>query len=156
MSGRRLNPPPNWPPLPPGFVPPDGWQPDPRWGEPPPGWQLWVDDGAAGPASGRIQAPGLSLAAARLAVAGALILAAVGLIVGNQPVSLLTGSGILYVGLALAAGGAILAFVVQLPVWVRVVCVVAVVLVAVNIGVVEHSLDQKRQQISRELTNLGR
>ena len=40
----RLNPPPNWPPLPKDFVPPPGWKPDPRWGEPPDGWQLWVDD----------------------------------------------------------------------------------------------------------------
>ena len=41
----RFNPPPNWPPLPQGFVPPPGWQPDPQWGEPPDGWQLWLDDG---------------------------------------------------------------------------------------------------------------
>jgi Domain of unknown function (DUF4190)/Septum formation len=42
--GRRFNPPPNWPPPPPGFVPPPRWQPDPSWSPPPPGWQVWVDD----------------------------------------------------------------------------------------------------------------
>src|SRR5215472_2164435 len=58
--GLRFNPPPNWPPPPPGFVPPPRWQPDPAWPPPPPGWQLWVPDdsvpggpdfagGAAGP-----------------------------------------------------------------------------------------------------------
>lgn len=41
----RYNPPPNWPPAPPGWTPPQGWQPDPAWGPPPYGWQLWVDDG---------------------------------------------------------------------------------------------------------------
>lgn len=40
----RFNPPPNWPPAPPGWVPPAGWEPDPAWGPPPYGWQLWVED----------------------------------------------------------------------------------------------------------------
>ena len=40
----RFNPPPNWPPTPPGWTPPAGWQPDPTWPYPPPGWQLWVPD----------------------------------------------------------------------------------------------------------------
>jgi hypothetical protein len=42
--GLRYNPPPGWPPPPPGFTPKPGWQPDPAWGPPPPGWQLWVND----------------------------------------------------------------------------------------------------------------
>jgi hypothetical protein len=42
--GRRFNPPPGWPPPPPGFVPAPGWQPDPSWPPAPPGWQFWVDD----------------------------------------------------------------------------------------------------------------
>lgn len=46
----RFNPPPNWPPSPPGWTPPPDWRPDPRWPAPPPGWQLWVQDGPA-PAS---------------------------------------------------------------------------------------------------------
>lgn len=40
----RFNPPPNWPPAPPGWVPDSTWVPDPSWPPPPPGWQLWVDD----------------------------------------------------------------------------------------------------------------
>ncbi len=40
----RFNPPPGWPPLPPGWSPPPGWQPDPSWQPLPPGWQLWVPD----------------------------------------------------------------------------------------------------------------
>jgi hypothetical protein len=40
----RFNPPPNWPPSPPGWTPPPGWQPDPSWPPPPPGWQLWVSE----------------------------------------------------------------------------------------------------------------
>ena len=43
----RLNPPPDWPPVPPGWIPPPGWQPDPSWPDPPSGWPLWVEDTAA-------------------------------------------------------------------------------------------------------------
>lgn len=42
----RFNPPPNWPPPPPGWIPDSNWTPDPAWPAPPPGWQLWVDDPA--------------------------------------------------------------------------------------------------------------
>ena len=42
----KLNPPPGWPPVPPGWVPPPGWQPDPSWPDPPPGWNLWIEDTA--------------------------------------------------------------------------------------------------------------
>lgn len=45
----RFNPPPNWPPTPPGWAPDPQWQPDPAWGPAPPGWQFWVDDAAPGP-----------------------------------------------------------------------------------------------------------
>lgn len=40
----RFNPPPGWPPAPPGFAPPSGWRPDPSWPPAPPGWPFWVDD----------------------------------------------------------------------------------------------------------------
>lgn len=40
-----FNPPPGWPPAPPGWTPPKGWTPDPSWPEPPPGWQLWIPAG---------------------------------------------------------------------------------------------------------------
>src|SRR6266542_4639660 len=43
----RFNPPPGWPPAPPGFAPAPGWQPDPSWPPAPPGWQFWVQDAAA-------------------------------------------------------------------------------------------------------------
>lgn len=48
---KRFNPPPNWPPPPPGFEPGPGWQPDPAWGPPPPGWQLWIDEERGRPSS---------------------------------------------------------------------------------------------------------
>jgi hypothetical protein len=47
--GYRLNPPPNWPAPPPGWVPAPGWRPPPNWPVPPPGWQLWIDDTVPAP-----------------------------------------------------------------------------------------------------------
>jgi len=47
MMTTRLNPPPGWPPVPPGWQPPPQWQPDPSWPDPPPGWNLWIEDTAA-------------------------------------------------------------------------------------------------------------
>ena len=43
-AGMRFNPPPNWPPAPPGWTPPPGWHPDAAWPPLPPGWPLWVPD----------------------------------------------------------------------------------------------------------------
>lgn len=43
----RFNPPPNWPPPPPGWVPDANWTPDPSWPPPPPGWPFWVEDSKA-------------------------------------------------------------------------------------------------------------
>lgn len=89
------------------------------------------------------------------AVAISLSLAVIGLIVGYQPVTLLSGSGILYVGLALAAGGVVLAFAMHLRTWLKVITAIAVLLVVANIVTVEHSLNQKRHEIQNELSNLG-
>lgn len=145
----KFNPPPNWPPLPPEFVPPPGWQPDPAWGETPYGWQLWIDDGTAAPTAAGTTGP------LPRAIAITLVLSVIGLVIGYQPVTLLSGSGILYVGLAVSAGGVVLSFAMKLRTWVRIAAVIAVVLVVANIITVEHSLSQKRQQIQNELTNLG-
>jgi hypothetical protein len=64
----RFNPPPNWPPVPPGWTPPAGWQPDPSWPPPPPGWPLWV--------AGNTSRTGLILGSV-----GAVLLIAVGAVI---------------------------------------------------------------------------
>lgn len=88
----RFNPPPNWPPAPPGWVPDANWQPDPSWPPAPPGWQLWVPDTttdaagaqfppyatpwpepAAPPASRKRLWIGLGAAAVVVALAGGLL-----------------------------------------------------------------------------------
>ena len=39
-----FNPPPNWPPAPPGYTPPPGWIPGPEFPPAPPGWLWWIKD----------------------------------------------------------------------------------------------------------------
>jgi hypothetical protein len=67
----RLNPPPGWPPAPPGWVPPPGWQPDPSWPAPPAGWQLWVEDTA--PKAGWLRAATWTIAGGGALFFGSLL-----------------------------------------------------------------------------------
>lgn len=52
MTEYTFNPPPGWPPAPPGWVPPAGWRPDPSWPPAPDGWLWWlpVPEASAPPA----------------------------------------------------------------------------------------------------------
>jgi hypothetical protein len=74
----RFNPPPNWPPAPPGWTPPPGWQPDASWPPVPPGWQLWVDD-----SSRRKTGLIIGALATTLLIAGCVVVA----IVATRPTS---------------------------------------------------------------------
>lgn len=65
----RFNPPPNWPPVPPGWTPPAGWHPDPSWPPPPAGWPLWVPERNPG----RRTAVILGAVVAVLLIAGAAV-----------------------------------------------------------------------------------
>jgi hypothetical protein len=44
-----FNPPPGWPPVPPGYRPPAGFQPDPSWPVAPADWQYWIPAQANAP-----------------------------------------------------------------------------------------------------------
>jgi hypothetical protein len=71
MMSMRLNPPPGWPPVPPGWVPPPRWQPDPSWPDPPQGWNLWIEDTAA--RDRRIRAARWTIAGGGAAFLGSLL-----------------------------------------------------------------------------------
>lgn len=70
----RFNPPPNWPPVPPGWTPPPGWQPDPSWPPPPQGWALWAPDSKPRHRTGLILG---AVAAVLIIAVGAVITVAV-------------------------------------------------------------------------------
>jgi hypothetical protein len=84
----------------------------------------------------------------RLVMAGVLIMAVVSGILSQQSVSLLTGTGLLWLGLALAVGAVILAFVVGTSSFTKAVAVIAVVVCLISLVRAEQYLSHQRQQIS--------
>jgi hypothetical protein len=86
---------------------------------------------------------------------GALLLSAVGLILTQSSVSVATGAGIIYVGLALGVGGAIVAWVMGgSATWLKIVT--ALILVACLASTIYdvHALSVRQQQIETCLHDL--
>lgn len=84
---------------------------------------------------------------------GVLVLAVVGLIMSMQPVTMLTGSTMVWVGVAVAAAGTALAFFLRAQTWVR---VVAALLLAVAVGnalTIENELSKKRGEFTNSFNN---
>lgn len=80
--------------------------------------------------------------------AGVLAGAVVGLVMSMQSASLLTGTGMLWTGVAIAVGATIVAFVLKAEKWVKVVAVLAMVVAVANVMYVESQLEDMRQDIS--------
>ena len=82
---------------------------------------------------------------------GVCVLVVIGFIISMQPVSLMTGSTMIWIGVALAAGGTALAFFLGTPVWVRVVAPIVLVLAVVNVLAVEHEMSVRRDSLRHTL-----
>lgn len=88
----------------------------------------------------------------QILIAALLAGAVVGLIVALQSASLLTGTGTIWTGVAIACGASCVTWVVKgLPTWVRVICVGAALVSVVNAVSVEAQLEDKRQEIAEIL-----
>jgi uncharacterized protein DUF2510 len=90
------------------------------------------------------------LAARRSGAALATVLAVVGVVLNAQSVSLARGSGIVWTGVALAVGAAVVAIAVP-PVrtWVKITCAVVAMLTVANAVYVEKQLSNQRHQIEQ-------
>lgn len=86
--------------------------------------------------------------------AGAVVLAGIGMALQFQSVSLLTGDGIYWIGAALAVIGAALSFVAHRR-WIKIVAVTLAVLCVLNVGYTEKQLDDRRNQIQQDFSNLN-
>jgi len=107
---------------PPG--PPRQWTPPQAQPEPPP-------------------APGIR----QLALIGAILLGVIGVVVNFQPVSVLSGGSTLWIGAVLAAGSAVVAFVMHLPTWLKVVTLIVTVICLVNAVTTQNELKNRRDSI---------
>lgn len=126
-------------------APPPGWYPDPTdpsrniywngqsWSGPP--------TPTASPQTGKGRKTAVSF--------GAFVLIAIGLIMSMQSVSLLTGSGPIWTGVAVIAGGTALAFFLGASVIIRVLAVLALVLGVANAVSIENQMTTKRDELTR-------
>ncbi len=80
----------------------------------------------------------------------AVVLVIVGMICNNQSVSVAQGSGIVWVGAALAIGGAVIALSIPgVRTSIKIVTVIAAIIGVANALYVDHQLNQKRDQIQQ-------
>ncbi|MDQ1199928.1 uncharacterized membrane protein YgaE (UPF0421/DUF939 family) [Rhodococcus sp. SORGH_AS303] len=103
----------------------------------------WV--GPAGPAAAGPTGKGRRAAANF----GAFVLVAIGLLMSMQSVSLLTGSGPIWTGVAVIAVGTALAFFLGASTIVRLLAVLALVLGVVNAVTIENEMSERRGELSR-------
>lgn len=81
--------------------------------------------------------------------AGVCILATIGLVMALQPVSMLTGTGTAWIGVAMVGAGAAAAFFLRAPLWVRIVTCAVLGLALFNVLAVEHEMSERRDEIGR-------
>lgn len=136
--------------------PAPGWYPDPS----DPGRRIYWDgtawSGPAQPAGATNVAPATPPAdtssdSRKTAVSiGVCVLAVIGLFMSMQSVSLMTGSGPVWTGVAVVGGATALAFFLRAVKWVRVVACVLLAISLANAFYIENELSQKRDQITHE------
>lgn len=127
--------------------PQPGWYPDPL----NPGKQIYWDGARWGEPVG---VPDNSNQSKKTAVAiGVCVLAVIGLVMSMQSVSLLTGSGPVWTGVAVVGVGTALAFFLGAANWVRVIASLLLIFALVNAFYIENQLSEKRQELTRIFHN---
>ncbi|MGV0693117.1 DUF2510 domain-containing protein [Mycobacterium paraintracellulare] len=120
--------------------PAPGWYPDPS----DPTRQIYWDGTAwRGPA-----APDYSNNRNRAVAIGVCVLVGIGLVMSVQSVSLLTGSGPVWTGVAVVAAGTALAYFMRAAKGVRVVAALVLALSVANALYIENQLSQKRNEMT--------
>ncbi|ORB14303.1 DUF2510 domain-containing protein [Mycobacterium noviomagense] len=141
--------------------PSPGWYPDPS----DPGRQIyWNGTAWSGPPQ-PASAPNLPLAASpangssgsgKTAVSiGVGVLAVVGLFMSMQSVSLMTGSGPVWTGVAVVGGAVALAFFLRAAKAARVVACILLAISLANAFYIENELSKKRDEITHTFDHLG-
>lgn len=84
---------------------------------------------------------------------GVLVLSVIGLVMSQQTVSLMSGSGQIWTGVALAGAGTAIAFFMSAPKWARVIAIICVVAGLANAVYIETQLSEKRAELSEIFNN---
>lgn len=134
-------------PAPPHAAPPQpaaGWYPEPNGGTAQRYWDgtRWTVTAAPSP-------PTASTTGKKAAVAaGVCVLVVIGIIMTLQPVSLISGSGIIWTGVAMTTGGTAVAFFLGGPIWVRVIACLALGFTLLGAFYTEHEMSVRRDELS--------
>ena len=135
-----------------------GWYPDPK--DPLKKRQIywdgtkWATPPAPAANSGAASPTGQPDKSKQTAVAvGVCVLVAIGLFMTMQSVSLLTGTGSLWTGVAVIGAGTAAAFFLGATKWVRVVAAVCLAIGLFNVFAMEKQLSEKRNELSRVFDN---
>ncbi|MBU8820981.1 DUF2510 domain-containing protein [Mycolicibacterium goodii] len=127
--------------------PQPGWYPDPL----NPGKRIYWDGAGWGEPVG---VPDDSGKSKRTAVAiGVCVLAVVGLIMSMQSVSLMTGSGPVWMGVAVVGVATAVAFFMGAATWVRVVACLLLALSLLNGFYIENQMNERRDELTRVFDN---
>ncbi|MBP2454648.1 DUF2510 domain-containing protein [Mycolicibacterium lutetiense] len=126
--------------------PAPGWYPDPS---DPENRIYWNGAAWSGPASGPTAPDKANNGKQAAVAAGVCVLVVIGLVMSMQSVSLLTGSGPVWTGVAVVAAGTAVAFFLGAAKWVRIVAAVLLALALVNAIYIENEMSNKRNEISR-------
>lgn len=125
--------------------PAPGWYPDPSH----PGNQIYWNGHAWSAPSAPTAAENANKGRQAAVAAGVCVLVVIGLVMSMQSVSLLTGSGPVWTGVAVVAAGTAVAFFLGAAKWVRIVAAVLLALALVNAIYIENEMSNKRDEISR-------
>ncbi|MBY0289928.1 MAG: DUF2510 domain-containing protein [Mycobacteriaceae bacterium] len=119
-----------------------GWYPNPDGS----GGQRYFDGTNWGP----IAPPDSARGGRNAAVAvGVCLLIAVGLVMSMQSASLMTGSTLVWTGVAVVAAGTAAAFILRGAMWVRIVSVIVLILALANAVYIETQLTERRNEMTR-------
>lgn len=138
-------------------LPPPGWYPDPDGGRGKLYWdgEYWVEPdhpAEAGATTTPADTGGISKKTA--ASIGVCVLAVIGFFMSMQSVSLLTGSGPVWTGVAVTGVATALSFFLSVHKWGRIVACIALAAVLANAFYIENELINKRNEISRTFDSL--
>jgi hypothetical protein len=123
-----------------------GWYPDPL----NPGKQIYWDGKAWGTPVGVPTGSGNGDNGKKAAVAvGVCVLVVVGLVMSMQSVSLLSGSGPIWIGVGIVAAGVAVSFFMGAATWVRIVAVLLLVVAVGNALYIENQLSNKRNELTQ-------
>lgn len=98
-----------------------------------------------------ITAPAVAQGKSPLVTAGIIAASIVGLVLSLQSASLLTGTGMIWTGVAIAVAATAFAFILKARRWVKVVVVIVALIGIANAVSVESSLADLREEISNDL-----